>query len=134
MLTENPSLVTTDWSGNTLYAVNELLEYEGEAQGAVSAADELAYNKSVGAAPTASLMDAGGVIARAYSAKTTPHMFVIDPKGNLIYNGAIDDHASANAADTKTAKNYVATALGEAMAGKPVSSPQTRPYGCSVKY
>ena len=112
----------------------KILSSHGGKQGSVSAADELAFNKEQGASPTASLMDAQGDIARAYQAKTTPHMFVIDPKGNLIYNGAIDDKATADPADTKTAHNYVAAALTESMAGKPVTTPSTRPYGCGVKY
>ena len=61
-------------------------------------------------------------------------MFVVNPEGNLIYMGGIDDKASADAEDIKTSKNYVAAALDEAMAGKPVSTPSSRPYGCSVKY
>jgi len=69
-----------------------------------------------------------------YDAKTTPHMYVIDPKGTLIYNGAIDDKPTTEVADVTGARNYVSTALTEAMAGKPVSNPTTRPYGCSVKY
>jgi peroxiredoxin len=82
----------------------------------------------------ATLLDPEGDIARLYSAKTTPHMFVIDPKGILIYQGAIDDHNSTDASDISKSKNYVAAALDEAMAGKPVSVASTHPYGCSVKY
>jgi hypothetical protein len=86
------------------------------------------------AAPTAAIMDSDGAIAKAYSAKTTPHMFVIDPKGTLVYNGAIDNNSSSDSADIATAKNYVAAALSEGMAGKPITESTTRPYGCSVKY
>ena len=82
----------------------------------------------------ATLLDPDGKIGLAYGAKTTPHMFVIDPKGILIYQGAIDDHNSADADDIPKSKNYVAAALDEAMAGKPVSTPSTHPYGCGVKY
>ena len=82
----------------------------------------------------ASLLDPDGVIGRLYEAKTTPHMFIIDPKGILIYQGAIDDHNSADSDDIPKSKNYVAAALDEALAGKPVSASQTRPYGCGVKY
>jgi peroxiredoxin len=87
-----------------------------------------------GAAPTAVLLDPDGKIGQAYGAKTTPHMYVIDPKGTLVYAGAIDDKPSTDQADVKTAKNYVLSALDEAMAGKPVTSASTQPYGCSVKY
>jgi peroxiredoxin len=87
-----------------------------------------------GAAPAAMLMDDAGQVGRAYGARTTPHMYVIDPKGVLVYAGGIDDKRSANPADVKTAKNFVRAALGEALAGKPVSTPTATPYGCSVKY
>ena len=86
------------------------------------------------AAPTATLLDPKGEVGRLYGAKTTPHMFVINPQGQLIYNGAIDDKSSADPADIPGAKNYVTQALSEALAGKPVSQPTTPPYGCSVKY
>jgi peroxiredoxin len=87
-----------------------------------------------GAAPSAMLIDDNGKVGKAYGARTTPHMFVIDPNGLLVYAGGIDDKRSANPEDVKTAKNLVRVALGEAMAGKPVSTPSTAPYGCSVKY
>jgi len=87
-----------------------------------------------GAAPTAVFTDADGKIGRLYGAQTTPHMFIIDPKGILIYQGAIDDTPSADIDDLKTAKNYVSAALDAAMAGKPVAVSATKSYGCSVKY
>jgi peroxiredoxin len=93
-----------------------------------------AQYKSWGATPAAMLMDDAGQVGRAYGARTTPHMYVIDPKGVLVYAGGIDDKRSANPADVKTAKNFVRTALAEARAGKAVSTPTALPYGCSVKY
>ena len=90
--------------------------------------------KIKGASPTATLSDADGKIARAYGARTTPHMYIIDPQGNLIYAGAIDSKASSNPADISSATNYVDQALAEAMAGKAVSRATTQAYGCSVKY
>lgn len=75
-----------------------------------------------------------GVIGRAYGARTTPHMYVIDPSGKLVYAGAIDSKPSANASDIPGATNYVMQALDELAAGKPVSKPVTQPYGCTVKY
>jgi peroxiredoxin len=90
--------------------------------------------KTKSASPTATLADADGKIARAYGARTTPHMYVIDPQGTLIYAGAIDSKASSNPADISSATNYVDQALGEAMAGKAVSRATTQAYGCSVKY
>lgn len=86
------------------------------------------------ASPTAFLLDHEGEVGKKYGAKTTPHMFVINPKGILIYNGAIDDKPSAKKEDTAKAKNYVRMALDESMAGEEVSIPTTQPYGCSVKY
>ena len=93
-----------------------------------------AWQKTTGAAPTKTLVDTDGTIGRAYQARTTPHMYVVDPEGKLIYAGAIDSKPTANPADVKTATNYVVQALGEAMGGKTVSQANTKAYGCSVKY
>ena len=87
-----------------------------------------------GAAPAATLLDSTSGTGRAYGAKTTPHMFVVDPAGKVVYAGAIDDKRSANPADARTAHNYVRAALTEATSGKPVSVASTTPYGCSIKY
>jgi peroxiredoxin len=86
------------------------------------------------AAPTAVLMDPKGEIGRAYGAKVTPHMYVIDSQGRLAYAGAIDDKRSANPADVKTSTNHVAAALGELAAGRPVATSATTAYGCTIKY
>lgn len=83
---------------------------------------------------TALLLDPEGKAGQAYGAKNTPHMFVINPEGKIVYEGAIDSKATPNPADLATATNYVKAALDEAMAGKPVSTANTKPYGCSVKY
>jgi hypothetical protein len=93
-----------------------------------------AWLRQQGAAPSFAMLDPDGRVGRAYGARTTPHMYVIDPQGRLVYAGAIDDKRSTNPADVKTAKNHVVAALAEARAGKPVSVPSTSPYGCSVKY
>lgn len=93
-----------------------------------------AWIKDKQAAPKAVLLDGTSATGRAYAAKTTPHMFVIDPAGKIVYNGAIDDKRSAREADRKTANNYVRAALAEATAGKPVTVASTSPYGCSIKY
>jgi len=87
-----------------------------------------------GGAPTATLMDTDGKVGRAYGARTTPHMYVVDSQGRLVYAGAIDSKPSANPADIKTATNYVSQAVSEALAGKPVSQPTSSAYGCSIKY
>jgi peroxiredoxin len=90
--------------------------------------------KSSNASPTAYLMDESGATGKAYGARTTPHMYIVNPQGTLVYAGGIDDKRSANISDIKTAKNYVAAALDELKAGKNISTPTTSPYGCSVKY
>jgi peroxiredoxin len=92
------------------------------------------WQKSKSAAPTATLGDADGKIARAYGARTTPHMYIVDPHGTLIYAGAIDSKPTSNQADIPGATNYVDQALAEAMAGKAVSRATTQAYGCTVKY
>jgi hypothetical protein len=103
-------------------------------QGYVTAGEENSWLKQVNAAPTAVLLDPKGALGHLYDAKTTPQMFVINPQGTLIYGGAIDDKDTTDQADVARARNYVSQALGEATAGKPVSTPTSRPYGCSVKY
>jgi peroxiredoxin len=90
--------------------------------------------QQLSAAPARYLVDEPGTMGRAYGARTTPHMYIIDPQGKLVYNGAIDDKRSSNPEDVKTSKNYVAAALDELKAGKPVSVASTNPYGCSVHY
>jgi len=103
-------------------------------QGYYSAADWQKVNAEKGGKATAILLDSEGAVGRQYGAKTTPHMYVINPEGVLVYQGAIDNVASADQDDIAGAQNYVATALDEAMTGKPVTTGQTKPYGCSVKY
>jgi peroxiredoxin len=103
-------------------------------QGYVSAADENSYLKQANATPTAALLDPSGALGHLFNAKTTPHMYVINPQGILIYQGAIDDRPSTDTSDIRSAKNYVSLALTESMAGKSVSIATSQPYGCSVKY
>jgi len=103
-------------------------------QGYVTADQEKDYMRRMNAAPTAALLDPAGDLGHLYNAKTTPHMFIINPDGVLIYDGAIDDKPTPDQADIATSRNYVSLALAEAMSGKPVSTPTSRPYGCSVKY
>ena len=80
------------------------------------------------------LFDPKGVVGKAYAAKTTPHMYIIDKAGILVYQGGIDDKPTANPADIKSARNHVTAALGEIRSGDKISIAQSRPYGCSVKY
>jgi len=103
-------------------------------QGHVSAgqADELTASRK--ASPTAVLLDPTGVVGRMYGATNTPHMYVIDKAGTLVYAGAIDDRPTTRRADVQGAQNYVREALQAVGAGQPVKTPQTRAYGCTVKY
>lgn len=94
----------------------------------------LAYEKANSVAATTTLFDTDGKVGHAYGATNTPEMYVIDPHGALIYAGGIDDHPSTDAEDIAQSKNYVQAALDESIAGKPVSTPVARPYGCGVEY
>ena len=103
-------------------------------QGHVSPAQADQLTKDRGAAPSAVLLDPEGKVGRAYGARTTPHMYVIDPSGKLVYAGAIDDTPSTDPADIPRSRNYLSEALDAALAGKPVPTATSTPYGCSVKY
>jgi hypothetical protein len=92
------------------------------------------WNASMKATPSIASLDRDGKTGRAYGAKTTPQMVLINPNGIVVYNGAIDSIRSANAADIPKATNYVKQAVQEVLSGKPVSMPLTTPYGCSIKY
>jgi len=129
----NMQALQKEWTAKGVVWLTVLSSATGE-QGYMTAEQENAYIAKVHADPTAAILDPTGTIGREYSAKTTPHMFVIDPSGKLIYDGAIDDHPTTDPADVKSSKNYVSAALTEAMAGQPVAVSSTRPYGCSVKY
>lgn len=129
----NMQRLQREWTSKGVVWLTVISSAPGK-QGFVTAADENAYVRRVNAAPTRVLLDPTGVLGHLYDAKTTPHMFVINPQGILIYNGAIDDKPTTDLADVPGAKNYVSMALDEAMAGRPVSVRTSRPYGCSVKY
>jgi len=103
-------------------------------QGYVTPAQEDEYLKAQQAAPTAVLLDSDGAVGKLYGAKTTPHMFLVDAKGVLVYAGAIDDRSTPDPEDVNGARNYVEAAFREVKAGKPVTVGSTAPYGCSVKY
>jgi len=102
--------------------------------GYMNAEQVRAWMKKVRSHATAVLLDSDGHVARTYEAKTTPHMFIVDKTGKLVYMGGIDDRPYTDPASLKGAKNYVALALAELKAGRPIAEPVTRPYGCSVKY
>ena len=103
-------------------------------QGHVSDAEALKIAASKGASPAVILRDESGAIGHAYDAKTTPHMYVVDADGTLVYAGAIDSHSSPRASSIEGATNYVTAALDDLKAGRAVGTSQTSPYGCSVKY
>ena len=103
-------------------------------QGHLSPAETNQEKEEKGSAATAILIDGGGTVGQLYGAKVTPELYVINPAGDLIYAGAIDDKKSVDPADVAGATNHVKQALDEALAGQPVSTPRTEPYGCSVKY
>ena len=103
-------------------------------QGHMSPAETNQAKEEKRSAATAVLLDEDGTVGQLYGAKVTPELYVINPEGNLIYAGAIDDKKSVDPADVEGATNYVKQALDEALAGQPVSTPKTEPYGCSVKY
>jgi len=124
----NMQKLQKEWTDKGVVWLTIVSSGSGKA-GYVTPEESVAYVKDQKASPTAVLLDTTGEVGHLYDAKTTPHMFVIDPKGVVIYNGAIDDKPTRDAADIATATNYVSAALTEAMAGKPVSVPTSRPYG-----
>lgn len=129
----NMQKLQQEWTGKGVIWLTMISSSPGS-QGYVTADQENDYLQKMHAVPTAALLDPKGEIGHLYGAKTTPHMFVIDPQGQIIYNGAIDDKATTDASDVNGANNYVSDALQEAMSGKAVAVATTRPYGCSVKY
>ena len=129
----NMQRLQKEWTAKGVIWFTVISSAQGN-QGYMTDEQENSYVKKVGAAPTAVLMDPTGKLGHLYGAKTTPHMFVINPAGVLIYDGAIDNKPTTDQADIATAHNYVSAAIEEAMAGKPVATPSTPPYGCSVKY
>jgi peroxiredoxin len=129
----NMQKLQKEWTGRAVVWLTVISSAPGK-QGYVTADEENTYVKQMNAAPTAVLLDPAGTLGHLYDAKTSPHMFIVDPSGTLIYNGAIDDQPTPDPASVAGATNYVSQALAEAMAGKSISVPTSRPYGCSVKY
>ena len=130
---QNMQKLQKEWTGKGVVWLTVISSAPGE-QGYVTADDENAYLKKMNAGPTAVLLDPKGDVGRLYGARTTPHMFIVDAGGNLIYNGAIDDRPTTDASDIAGATNYVSAALQQATSGKPVAQATTQPYGCNVKY
>jgi peroxiredoxin len=129
----NMQSLQKEWTGKGVVWFTVISSAPG-AQGYVTANQENDYLAQMHAVPTAALLDPDGKLGRLFNAKTTPEMYIIDPGGKLIYSGAIDDRPTPDAEDIRGADNYVNDALTAATAGKPVATPYTRSYGCSVKY
>jgi peroxiredoxin len=129
----NMQRLQREWTSRGVVWLTVISSAPGK-QGYVTASEENQFLTQINAAPTAVLLDPTGTLGHLYDAKTTPHMFIINPKGALIYNGAIDDRPTTDLEDVNGAKNYVSLALEEATMGKIVSDPTSRPYGCSIKY
>ena len=129
----NMQRLQKEWTAKGVVWLTILSSAPGK-QGYVTASEENGYLEKMHAAPTAALLDPTGEIGHLYDAKTSPQMVVINPQVIVIYDGAIDDKPTTDLADVPGATNYVNLALEEAMAGKKIETPATRPYGCSVKY
>jgi peroxiredoxin len=129
----NMEKLQREWTAKGVVWLSVISSAPGQ-QGYVTPPEEQAYLTRMHAAPKAVILDPSGAIGRLYQAKTTPHMFVIDPAGKLIYQGAIDDQPTPDPESIAKAHNYVSEALNAAMQGKPVPTAMTHSYGCSVKY
>ena len=129
----NMQRLQKQWTGRGVVWLSILSSAKGM-QGYVTASEENDYMAKMQAAPTAALLDPNGTVGHLYDAKTSPQMVVINPQGVVIYDGAIDNKPTPDLDDVPGATNYVNLALEQAMAGKPVETSATRPYGCSVKY
>ena len=132
-LSGNMESLQKQWTDKGVVWLSILSSAPGQ-QGYMTPAEENDYLKTMKASPTAALLDPTGAIGHLFDARTTPHIFVIDTTGKIVYQGAIDDKPTPDPASLKTADNYVNDALNAAMAGKPVAEAVTKPYGCSVKY
>ena len=131
--TGNMQSLQKEYTGKGIVWLSIISSAPGK-QGYCTGPQAEANTKDQKASPTAVLLDPSGEVGQLYGAKTTPHMFVINPEGKLIYMGAIDSIRSANSSDCAKAENYIRQTLDAALAGKPVPTPETKSYGCSVKY
>lgn len=129
----NMQMLQKKYTGKDVVWLSICSSAEGK-QGYMTPAEIIKAREAVGAASTAYLIDEAGTVGKAYGARRTPEMFIVDPEGMIVYHGAIDSNPSASSDTIDGATNYVMVALEAAMAGKPIEQPVTRPYGCSVKY
>ncbi len=130
---ENMQTLQSSAAEDEIVWIQVISSAEGK-QGHVDGNGAIALNEDRGASPAFTILDPEGTIGRAYGAKTTPHMFVIEGDQSIAYAGAIDSIRSADPADISEATNYVTAALESLEAGEPVEVASTAPYGCSVKY
>jgi peroxiredoxin len=131
--TGNMQTLQREATGQGVVWLTLISSAKGE-QGYVTAAQADELTRSRKASPTAVLLDEPGVVGRMYGATNTPHMYVVDRTGMLVYAGAIDDRPTTRRADVPGANNYVRAALDAVVASQPVKTPITRAYGCTVKY
>lgn len=129
----NMQALQRDYTGKGVVWITVVSSAEGQ-QGHVTPEEAQRIVDEAKAAPTHKILDPKGTIGRAYAAKTTPHMFVIDPAGLLVYDGAIDDRPTARLEDLDGATSHVRAALDATLAGQPVAVPTSQPYGCTIKY
>src|SRR5262249_41151170 len=129
----NMQSLQKEWTGKNVVWLTVISSEKGN-QGYEDGAGAISEMTSSKASPSDVILDTDGKVGHAYGAQTTPQMFVIDKEGKLIYNGAIDDKPTPDVSDIPGATNYVSLALNEAMAGKTLSHPTSKPYGCGVKY
>src|SRR5580704_15025264 len=129
----NMQKLQKQWTGQGVVWFTVISSAPGK-QGYIEANDENKYMATMGASPTAALLDPTGAIGHLYDAKTTPQMIVINPQGTIVYDGAIDNRPTDDVKDVPGATNYVNLALTQGISGHPVETAATRPYGCSVQY
>ena len=129
----NMQALQKEWTGQGIVWLQVISSAPGK-QGHVDGPTAIGLNRERGAQPSHTILDPEGSIGRAYDARTTPHMYIVDPEGTLVYMGGIDSIRSANPADIPQAVNYVREALQATVKGAPVPNPVTRAYGCSVHY
>jgi AhpC/TSA family len=122
-----------DYTAKGIVWLQVISSAEGK-QGYVDGAGAIKANKDRGAAPTNTILDPQGAIGKLYAAQTSPHIFIINPEGTLVYKGGIDSIKSNKPEDIPKATNYVREALDALADGKKVPNPSTAPYGCSIKY
>ena len=129
----NMQALQEKWTDQNVVWLSIISSAKGK-QGHVTPEEAQQLTEERGAFPSDVLLDESGDVGRLYGAKTTPHMFVIDPDGTIVYQGAIDSIASFDPDDIAQATNYVDNALTKSMAAEPIEMHATKPYGCSIKY